>query len=347
MALLLLKTNDPSWQDRTVNVEVMLAPARNQLLMNKHKTLGSKCLKAQRLYEKERESMLKNILIEKRIMERKNQALLRKKSDIMMNRVSSGVSSHRQNTTAVLKLPSKRGGSAPAKIGWPDKNPSESVFLTEVSGETRSQSVTTTEISGESRSQSVAIPEKDKQWGVTPSPSHGNLSMQVAGSASQLSASSRRVISPFGPKRSSRRIKSVRFDDNRLPENQQTDTYSRQSNVSGLVEQFVKTQVEFNKRPPIGSAEQYRVNNRSGSNTPLIAKRYSTLSVNNDKLINAFDNFCLDRNKEDFQKLVRMASKLKSSAKLARNQSVVPAVAALRSGKVFIDQIRKPETVQS
>ncbi|XP_069122103.1 uncharacterized protein [Argopecten irradians] len=344
MALLLLKTTDPSWQDRTVNVEVMLAPARNQLLMNKHKTLESKCLMAHRLYEKERQSMLKDILIEKRIMERKKQALLRKKSDIMLNRVSSGATYSKQNNTSVSKTSStKRGGSAPAKLGWASKNPNKAgVFLTEVSGEPRSQSVTTTEVSGESRSHSVAITEKDKYWGVSPSPSHGNTSMQVAGSASQLSASSRRVISPFGQKRSSRRIKSVRFDDNRILETQQTDSV-HQPSVDGLVEQFVKAQVEFNTRPVIGSADQNKTT-RPGTNTPIVAKRYSSLSVNNEKLINAFDNFCLDRNKDDFQKLVRFASKLKSSAKLARNQSVVPAVAALRSSKKFVDQVRKPET---
>ncbi|XP_060065759.1 uncharacterized protein LOC132546080 [Ylistrum balloti] len=333
MALLMLKTHDPSWQDRTVNVEVMLAPARNQLLMNKHKTLGSKCLKAQRLYEKERESMLKNILIEKRIMERKKQVLLRKKSDIMLNRVSSGVSTHRENNTTVPKLSSKRSGSAPAKLDWTDKNPNKAgVFLTEVCGESRSQSVTTT--------------EKDKHWEESSFRSHGNLSMQVAGSASQLSASSRRVISPFGSKRSSRRVKSVRFDDNRLHGNQETEHHSHQTSVDGLVEQFVKTQLEFNQRPATTTPEQ-KILSRPDTTSPLVAKRYSSLSLNKDKLINAFDNFCLDRNKEDFQKLVRLASKLKSSVKMARNQSVIPAVAALRTGKIFISQTKKPKATDS
>ncbi|OWF36667.1 uncharacterized protein LOC110441343 [Mizuhopecten yessoensis] len=334
MSLLFLNTRNPTWQDRTVNVEVMLAPARNQLLMNKHKTLGSKCLKAQRLYDKERESMLKNIVIEKRIMERKQQVLSRKKSDIMMNRVSSSVCSDRQISTPVLTVCSKRGGSAPAKLGWAEKNTNKpGVFLTEVAG------------AGELRSQSVAPAERDKQWKQSSSPSHGNLSKKAVGSASQLSMSSRRVISPFGSKRSSKRIKSVRFNDIRDHENQETDNYPSRPCVDGLVQQFVQTQAEFNQRPVTGSRNQWT--KRPDTNSPLVAKRYSTLSVNNNKLINAFDNFCLDKNKEDFQKLVRLASKLKSSVKMARNQSVVPPVAALRSRKAFMEKIKKSEDTNS
>ncbi len=70
MSLLLLKTRDLTWQDRTLNVEVMLSPSHSQLLYNKHKTLGTHYHKQVELYEKQINTMIKDITVEKRLMER-------------------------------------------------------------------------------------------------------------------------------------------------------------------------------------------------------------------------------------------------------------------------------------
>ena len=59
MSLLLLKTRDLTWQDHTLNTEVMLAPARSGLLLNKHKTLGTKCNIDKQLYDRQKEQCLK------------------------------------------------------------------------------------------------------------------------------------------------------------------------------------------------------------------------------------------------------------------------------------------------
>jgi hypothetical protein len=66
MSLLLLKTKDLTWQDHTLNTEVMLAPARSVLLLNKHKTLDAKCEGARQLFERQRIQCIKDFLSSRR-----------------------------------------------------------------------------------------------------------------------------------------------------------------------------------------------------------------------------------------------------------------------------------------
>jgi len=325
----MIKTRDLSWQDHTMNIEVMLATSRNQLLMSKHKTLASNCDNAKRLFERERESTLKRFVTDKRAVERKKHALLRRRSDILLKRVSSG--SQIENTNrkrAITNVNETRGNSAPARIAW-DKSRTDSdpsIFLTEVTKSTALSEENYSKKPMSIRSESV------KYSTINPNMRSDNKS------ASQVSVSSRMVISPFGSKKSAYRSKSVRFDDKcRTSENTPSERplsycFSSQSAISDRVREFVQSQGEFNEKLPI----TFRQRGKEGAyKKPLIAKKNTGFSYDINSLENAFDKFCLNRNKDEFQKLVRMASKMKNNLKLARNQSIVPTLAAYKTSKSF------------
>ena len=91
MSLLMLKTKNLSWQDHTLNIEVMLAPLRSTLLLNKHKTLDTKFDQEKSLYERQKDACLKDFVVEKRLIERRRQKLLRRKKELMDARAKSAM----------------------------------------------------------------------------------------------------------------------------------------------------------------------------------------------------------------------------------------------------------------
>nr|KAG5686806.1 hypothetical protein BaRGS_013126 [Batillaria attramentaria] len=82
MSLLLLKTRDLTWQDHTLNTEVMLAPTRSGLLLNKHKTLGARCEMDKQLYERQRAQCLKDFLTGRRMIDRQRQRLVQRQREL-------------------------------------------------------------------------------------------------------------------------------------------------------------------------------------------------------------------------------------------------------------------------
>lgn len=82
MSLLMLKTKNLSWQDHTLNIEVMLAPLRSTLLLNKHKTLDTKYDKEKALYERQRDACIKDYILETRLIERRRQKIINRKKEL-------------------------------------------------------------------------------------------------------------------------------------------------------------------------------------------------------------------------------------------------------------------------
>ncbi|GFR90942.1 hypothetical protein ElyMa_004316100 [Elysia marginata] len=91
MSLLMLKTKNLSWQDHTLNIEVMLAPLRSTLLLNKHKTLDTKFEQEKSLYARQKDACLKDFVVEKRLIERRRQKLLRRKKELFDARAKSAM----------------------------------------------------------------------------------------------------------------------------------------------------------------------------------------------------------------------------------------------------------------
>ncbi|KAL8597532.1 hypothetical protein ACOMHN_033403 [Nucella lapillus] len=153
MSLLLLKTRDLTWQDHTLNTEVMLAPARSGLLLNKHKTLGAKCQMDKQLYERQRAQCIKDFLFSRRLIDRRRQKLVNRQRELRCKqaRATSALPTHNPDTTeeaeaAILskeRSASAPGGGSRVKMELPaiyidtgavspDPSDSSSLFVTEM-----------------------------------------------------------------------------------------------------------------------------------------------------------------------------------------------------------------------
>lgn len=73
--LFLLKTRDLTWQDHSMNIEVMLAPNRTFLLLKKHKTLNARCKQNKDLLEKQLDSAVNSYRSETTMVNRQKQDL--------------------------------------------------------------------------------------------------------------------------------------------------------------------------------------------------------------------------------------------------------------------------------
>ncbi|XP_033763554.1 uncharacterized protein LOC117344826 [Pecten maximus] len=87
-SLFLLKTRDLTVQDHSMNIEVMLAPNRTYLLMNKHKTLNAKSNKQNHDVERQRDSSTHSYISEKRLVDRRNQEFYIKRVNMFLNQLS-------------------------------------------------------------------------------------------------------------------------------------------------------------------------------------------------------------------------------------------------------------------
>ncbi|GFN90219.1 hypothetical protein PoB_001672500 [Plakobranchus ocellatus] len=119
MSLLMLKTKNLSWQDHTLNIEVMLAPLRSTLLLNKHKTLDTKFDQETSLYERQKEACIKDFVVETRLIERRRQKLLRRKRELMDARAKSAMEAkqeeeRRAEEAAQQAANQNRSSSAPS-----------------------------------------------------------------------------------------------------------------------------------------------------------------------------------------------------------------------------------------
>ena len=343
---------DLSWQDHTVQTEVMLFPIRNNLLMNKHKTLNTKCRNEKFLYEKEKDAVLKNITIEKRIMVRKKDAYTRRRSEIKLQRAQSADTALQPKVSKTIPKnnDTKRGLSAPAKIGWAEKDSDckrGSLFMTEVhppaSAEPRLRNT-------ESRTGNFGIQSPFSEIR-PPTASEDNFST-ATGPASNVRQSSRRIISPTSSKPSTRRAKSVRFkagySKSAHDEFNDENDNERPLSLDERVKLFNQNQTDFNTRPNSYTSNRsysFRTETRSKpTKDPIVAKRYNSMHLDTNSLETAFNSFCLDRSKGEFEKLVRMASKMRASVNVARNQSIVPTMATFKGTRAFKNLLNKPDS---
>ncbi|KAK3087375.1 hypothetical protein FSP39_005181 [Pinctada imbricata] len=89
MSLLLLKTKDLTWQDRALNLEVMLEPKRTNLLFKKNKSLSMNYVKDSIRYEKQANTSVRMMKNEKYYIDKKNQELYLVKTKRFLGSLSS------------------------------------------------------------------------------------------------------------------------------------------------------------------------------------------------------------------------------------------------------------------
>lgn len=338
MALMMLKTHDLTWQDHTINVEMMLAPLHAQLLASKHKALSTRCNTIKLIYDKERDTMVKNINIEKRLMERKRSVFLKRKSEIAFKRLSSAKSDPtNQRCLSVPSVNPKRGNSAPPVLSEAKQN--DKVFLTEVRDVDKAN---TSEPDGR---RNGSVTEISHPLSFSRNSFKSSITLPYfTGSQSSSRNESPQHTTTFT---SQMRGKSVRFEENEDEERSGEILFEKinYARLQQKVRNFVHDQDDFNNRPAgykLNFRTRQRFNfNSFGSNfktqqqQPLVAKKSSKLSLNKDELERAFDKFCENKTKDNLHAMMKMATKQKASIRIARDQSIVPAIAVMKSAHKF------------
>ena len=339
MALLMLKTKDLSWQDHTVNVEVMLAPTKATLLSNKHKTLATKCDSMKRNFDKERDAVLKDIMIERRMMERKKQEIHRRQSEIFFKKALKEPS---VASTKDSEISSKRLGSAPisntrAPSGYSDYS-NTSFFLTDLRHPDHHQSDGDGRISAYSEGPSgrnSAYSEANTMTSTNVSTRGSYLKSPYFAVPSQSRNTDAKRSSKAPPK-------SVRFQDSACADDNPSQLFSRVSDLSleEKIKQFIRKQEDFNTKPlrrPVSEPVRRH-------EPPVVAKRYKSLKLDKLEIEKAFDAFCDRKNIDELHKLIKLSTKLKANVRMARNQSIMPSFAAFRAAKAFKANLNKAKS---
>lgn len=334
---MMLKTHDLTWQDHTINVEMMLAPLHAQLLASKHKALSTRCNTIKLIYDKERDTMVKNINIEKRLMERKRSVFLKRKSEIAFKRLSSAKSDPTNvRCVSIPSIPPKRGNSAPPVLSDAKQN---EVFLTEVRDVSKANSCEP----DSGRNGSVAEFSHPHSSSRNSFKSSITLPYFTGGQSSSRNESPRHTTAFT----SQMRGKSVRFEEDEEEERSGEILFEKinYARLQQKVKNFVHEQDDFNNRPAgykLNFRTRQRFNfNSFGSNfktqqqQPLVAKKSSKLSLDKNELERAFDTFCENKTKDNLHAMMKMATKQKASIRIARDQSLVPAIAVMKTANKF------------
>lgn len=309
MSLFCVQTHDLSWQDRTINIELMISPARSQLLYNKHKGLKTKYEQLESNLDREKESYLRSFKTNLRLMERKKETYSKRRNTIIL-----------RNAFAERRR-SNLGGrsSAPARleadlVGSSEVKPT---FVTEVNLR-------------ESKSADPRMTLMSRNPELTTL-----LPLQRADTLDFRNGSPCTTNrSPSAGKPFLERKKSVRFE--RLTpgcrrgakgdENAPIEEDMSPLPIEDRIKRFIKSQGEFNKR---NTAEKTNLVD-SRKLQPIIQRSLNgTLSVNLNKLETAFDEFCVDGSDEGLHQMVRYAARLKASVRNAQNSSIMPRRASV------------------
>ena len=328
MTLLCLKTHDLSWQDRTLNIELMMAPNRSQLLYNKHKGLNSKCQQEKSYLEREKISFLRSYETDRRMMERKKERYAKSRHTITQRRMSSDRSRTPDNDLGRNSAPPRLEG---------ELSKGDNTFLTQVA-DRQSQSAG----AGRHPKQQIISQVRSKLTLLTPT--SRRVSPEVTTRDTTSADSSRRQPPYLGRVG---RQKSVRFlgaqETNKTVTDEQTVEERTETPIEDRIKKFLEVQSEFNNRRLDPLKCRGTPSPSSSCTSGSIAKRYSGLQLKVSELELAFDKFCDNSNTDSYHKLIRYASKMKANIKNARNASLVPTMASLRGKNVFRTGTRVPQ----
>ena len=311
MSLLCVQTQNLSWQDRTLNIELMMSPVRSQLLYNKHKGLKTKFEQENTYLAREKDSYLKSFKTDVRLMERRKDVYSKRRNDIILKRT---IVESRKRSSSISGPPGRT--SAPPRL---EREPltastSDSVFITEL--------------------QSRETMSANNKLTVEPTKPHCRCSSEIDKIQEVntnrlcplIETPDLRTVSPCDSTHSLSQgkpflqsQKAVRFLPGATCCTLKTPL-SIELPVDDRIKRFLSKQIEFNTAGPRASTAQRR--KLIESNRP--ARGCIGLGVNMSKLENAFDDFCKNESAEELQKLVRYATKVKATARNARNSAIMP-----------------------
>lgn len=302
MSVFSLNTQNLSWQDRTINVEFMVAPAKSQLLYNKHKGLKTKFEQESYYLEREKESYLKAFKTEQRLMERRKENYSKRRNDIILRRASA----ERRRSSVGGRF------SAPPRL--------EQDVLTESKADVTFITAITARVSKSAGARTfVKEPRPLQQEQHT-----GGTKLEPPAVPDLRTVSpcfSVRTVTPGKPHL--HREKSVRFENMKIIDTS-LDKENVQLPIQDRIKNFLVAQTEFNKTGPKRTTEKLRRQYES-SNREQLARRRSSFNLNMSKLETAFEEFCLDGSSDGLNKLVKYASKMRAFVRNVRPPSTVTA----------------------
>ncbi|CAL1545448.1 unnamed protein product [Lymnaea stagnalis] len=395
MSLMLLKTKNLSWQDHTLNIEVMMSPQGHTLLLNKHKALDTKAERQRAIFERERQSCLKRYTLEERLIKRQRQSLHMRKEEVEEARSKSAAENHGQGTGGGEDDASAgRTLSAPTHCKTrtgPDDNDSSSfsgsdlfrsqftkpplktgsLFGATVFKQRVISDVTQTEAGSSAMPEPVTTAHKQPRPGfdddelnhgvfitetrkspVSASQTTGNMSSMKQTVSHQVMDNTSMPPIPLQRRNATVTFKShVSQRDETKHGTGVVSVEIHKTSVEDKVRTFLKEQEAFNRRPatsgPNGSYrnEQLTFNFRTPNPTsrPLVANKYTRLTVETKLLERSFDRFCESQSFEDLLKTMKLASKMKAQVRQARNTSLVPTMAVFKSTKTFMTLLARKQ----
>ncbi|XP_050390008.2 uncharacterized protein LOC126809026 [Patella vulgata] len=332
MSLLFIKTKDLTWQDHTLNIEAMLAPTRSQLLVNKHKSYGARATTDKDLYEKQKVTRLKDYVIEKRMMERRKQRINKRQREIYMDRSHSMLSSGNRDDDDVetksnlsdsqlLKIKSSACSMRSKTSSVASKSPTYHPRLPTQPRCSSLQALNT-------ENMEITCEDIDKGVFITEFIRNDSKLPTVPKSAQEIR--DQRNVS----------FASIR-DDHHYGKSKYFNSNGRIKPLQARIEEFLVDQKNFNEDPKQKSPISVWDKIGRNKNKQLVANKLSSLTLDKTTLEGAFDHFCEENSKENFHKMVKMATKLKARVAIARNQSWVPSMSAIKFSKTFLSVLEK------
>ncbi|XP_076090724.1 uncharacterized protein LOC143062810 [Mytilus galloprovincialis] len=329
MSLCCLKTRDLSWQDHSINIELILAPRKTNLLSKQHISLGSKCEDEVTRYELKQNTFLKHLQLEKHHLGQKatdyyilkakrfldnfpvdlrKEILNRRSFSDALNKIRDEVLENQKRAHSE-PLPNRSGSYRKKSDTNDTKFPQlSSQFKKKIPDSKRGDFTYITEVPERNNELPPVIIEVDKTRPEKPSLRRSNteyISMRrtESGKSNSHSASS----DSRRPKLT--RQKSVRFENDNEPS-------EKKATLQEKVKEFIKEQEYFNSQVQ----HNHQVNKTGNEN-----------ENDKEKLVSAFDNFCkMQNNKSQLHKLVKLASKFKVS-----NSSMTNSVRQYKSSRSY------------
>ena len=320
MSIFCVRNQQLSWQDRTMNVEVMMAPTRAQLLYNKHKGLNTRYRQEFSNLEREKTSYLRSFRTELRLMERRKDMYVKRRNDIQIRRQSADSRRRSISTDGGRK-------SAPPRLER-EVSKGDNTFLTQL----------------DPRDSKSAEP-------ATSIDSFRNFNRPTTDRAKLTSANLETSVTPCWttptpvvgkPYLKLERQKSVRFSATNTTnkESEGTDKAPVELTLEDKIRNFMKAQSEFNKREIIPAAYMRSARLKQSSFSDTNQRNSGHQSTSMIKLENAFNDFCGNKSPESFSKLVKFASKIKNNFRNSGNLSIVPTIIPARGDKTDVAAIK-------
>ncbi|XP_059147882.1 uncharacterized protein LOC131935500 [Physella acuta] len=375
MSLLALKTKNLSWQDHTLNIEVMLAPQGSTLLLNKHKSLDTKLQREKAGYERQMDAFVNNYLAEKRLIERQRAKLMHRRRELtgekseipeddfnkikIVDEAANSVvlddecslckndSAGKSDSVFFLpphppKLPLKHVPlfDAPVPVLKPglEKMKPASPFKSHSASAARSAPV------------NPQPPKTDAGTGVF-------ITSVLDRSSSASSHTLRRRFQAknnLNSTKSAHKNRNVSFSDARTPAETETQdspifVQIKEKTIEDKVREFLHSLEDSG--PQAGASGRTVVDldllikRKSAKTQPLVAAKYRTLTLDRTQLVKAFDKYVERKSYDDLLKAMKMATKMKAHIRQARSTSLVPTMAVFKSTKTFMQILKRKQRI--